>query len=260
MKVKMPFFNGIMVANLVDENEQSSEIKCIFCGNPLRKSEMVRYRGSIACRECAEKQRDAAILNSTTFYYLAAIGCLVALINFIYFTFHGLVFLPLSGPSYVQPLVPYFLAMTVALILISFGLFAISRENLPFAGIIGVLVSLLAAAMSAISLHDFVTNGLTYILDSVTYTKTLNYYSTTLATYSLFCLIAGIVILLHITDYKTENTSIVSASFFLISAFVAMTTWTWIYAGFIHAFTYAVTFAFFITREKKSGQYPIESL
>ena len=226
------------------------EIKCIFCKRDLQKHEMVRYRGAISCGDCAEKQKQGSKRTSKPFYYLAGIGCLIGILNFIYFTFHGLIFLPGNTTSYIQPLVPYFAGMSITLGLISFGFYMITRDNLRIAGIIGMLTALLGASTSALALFDFVTTGPYYVLESITYTKTLNYYPTTVATYSLFGLVAAIVILLHMTDFKTENVSVASAAFFFISAAIVMTTSTLIIAVFIHAFTYALTFVFFITRER----------
>ena len=242
------------------EEETSIETKCIFCDKILQKHEMVRYRRAISCIDCAVKQKNASNITMTPFYYFAGLGCLIGLTNFIYFTFHGLIFMPSNITSYVQPLVPYFAGMTTTLILISFGLYAISHDNLRIAGVIGMLTSLLAAATSALALFDYITTGPTYINEVVTYTKTLNYYPTTLATYSLLGLVAGIVILLHIADYKTENASIASAAFFFLSAFISMTTWTWIYAGFVHAFTYALAFVFFVTRKQPTEVESIQPL
>jgi hypothetical protein len=123
-----------------------------------------------------------------------------------------------------------------------------------------MLTALLAASMSAIAGIDFITTGPYYVYNSITYTKTLNYYPTTLATYSLFALVAAISILLHLSVIKEENISIASAGLFLISATVAMTSWTWIIAGFVHAVTYAVTFGFFVTRKRRFEEEPIMPL
>ena len=249
-----------MVGHLQQEKENDIEIKCIFCERDLLKHEMIRYRGAISCRDCAEKQKHGSKLTSKPFYYLAGIGCLIGIVNFVYFTFHGLILLPGNETSYIQPLVPYFTGMTITLSVISFGLYMITRDNLRIAGIIGMLTALLAASTSALALFDFTTTGPYYVLESITYTKTLNYYPTTLAIYSLFGLVAGIVILMHMTDFKTENVSIASAAFFFSSAGIVMTTWTWYLAGLIHAFTYALTFAFFITRERRFEEESIQPL
>ncbi|TFG98272.1 hypothetical protein E4H12_06585 [Candidatus Thorarchaeota archaeon] len=242
------------------EVDNHIEIKCIFCERDLQKHEMIRYRGAISCMDCAEKQKQGSKLTSKPFFYLAGIGCLIGIVNFIYFTFHGLIFLPGNETSYIQPLASYFAGMTITLGLISFGLYMITRENLRIAGIIGMLTALLAASTTALALFDFATMGPYFVLDSITYTKTLNYYPTTLATYSLFGLVAAIVILLHMSDFKTENVSIASASFFLLSASIVMTTWTWYLVGLIHAFTYVLTFAFFVTRERPFEEEPIQLL
>lgn len=249
-----------MVGNLQKEEDNHVEIKCIFCERDLQKHEMIRYRGAISCRDCAEKQKKVSKLTSTPFFYLAGIGCLIGIVNFVYFTFHGLIYLPGNMTSYIQPLTSYFAGMTMTLVLISFGLYMITRDNLRIAGFIGMLTALLAASTSALALFDFTAMGPYFVVESITYTKTLNYYPTALATYSLFALVAAIVILLHMTDFKTENVSIAAAGFFLISASVAMTAWTWYLAGLIHAFTYALTFAFFVTRERLIEEEPIQLL
>ena len=248
-----------MVDIVVENNNDNIVIKCIFCDKELESSEMVRFRGAISCRDCAEKQKKGSKLPSTPFFYLAGIGCLIGIVNFVYFTFHGLIYLPGNVTSYIHPLTSYFAGMTMTLVLISFGLYMITRDNLRIAGFIGMLTALLAASTSALALFDFTAMGPYFVVESITYTKTLNYYPTALTTYSLFALVAAIVILLHMTDFKTENVSIASAGFFFISASVAMTAWTWYLAGLIHAFTYALTFAFFVTRERLIEEEPIQS-
>jgi hypothetical protein len=260
MYVKILSSFKIMVGNLHQDENNDVEIKCIFCERDLQKHEMVRYRGAISCGVCAEKQKRESKLTSKPFFYLAGIGCLIGIVNFIYFTFHGLILLPGNETSCIQPLVPYFAGMTITLSLISFGFYMITRDNLRIAGIIGMLTALIAALTSALALFDFVTTGPYYVVESITYTKTLNYYPNTLGTYTLFLLVAAIVILLHMADFKTENVSIASAALFLLSAGIVMTTSTWILAGLIHASAFALTFAFFVTRVKWFEEEAIQPL
>ncbi|MCJ7817534.1 MAG: hypothetical protein MUP60_01680, partial [Candidatus Thorarchaeota archaeon] len=112
---------------------------------------MIRYRGAISCMDCAQKQKQGSKLTSKPFFYLAGIGCLIGIVNFIYFTFHGLIFLLGNETSYIQPLA-IFAGMTITLCLISFGLYMITRDNLRIAGIIGMLTALLAASTTALAL------------------------------------------------------------------------------------------------------------
>ncbi len=245
---------------MTEDENNNVEIKCIFCEKELEQHEMVRYKGAISCRECAEKQEPISKLRSKPLFYLAGIGCLVGIVNFVYFTFHLLVFMPVEGIDYIQPLVPYLAAMTITLILVSFGLYAVNSMHLPKVGIISMLTALLMGSTYALALYDFVTDGPYYVIESITYTKTLTYYPNLLASYSLFAMIAAIGILLHMSNFKTENVSIASASFLLISAVMVMFPVQIVINGFIHAFTWAVTFVFFVTRKQIIEEEPIKPL
>jgi len=194
------------------------------------------------------------------FVYLAGIGCLIGMLTFLYFTLKGLLVTPIYQSSYIQPLDIFFGGMTAALVLISFGLYAINRVYLFPGSIIGMLTALVAAAVNASAMIDFVIDGPYFVLESGTYTKTLNYYPTALGTLSLVGLVAALAILLHMTNTKTEIISIVSAAFFLISATVVMSSWSWMIAGFIHAFTYALAFGFFASRERIIEEEAIQPL
>ncbi len=59
--------------------EDSPSVKCIFCGRPLTRDEMVRYRGAIACRECADaaKSEQESYANPA-FFIVGGIGALIA--------------------------------------------------------------------------------------------------------------------------------------------------------------------------------------
>ena len=245
---------------MVDTDNKDTEIKCIFCEKNLERSEMVRYRGAISCRECAEKQEPSSNPIIRPFVYLAAFGCLIGMLNFIYFTFHVLLFSQIDPATYIQPLVPFFGGMVVILVLIAMGLYAINRVHLYVASIIGMLTALLAAALSAWALYDFATAGPYFILETVTYTKTLNYYPTVLAFYSLFALVAALAILMHMTNIKTEYVSVVAAALFLISATMIMSNWTLIISGFLNVLTYAVAFGFFVTRRRVYEEDAIQHL
>lgn len=245
---------------MTDDENNNVEIKCIFCEKELEQNEMVRYKGVISCRECAEKQKPLSNMMSKPFLYLAGIGCLVGMVNFLYFTIHGYLFAHIYGSAYIQPLVPYFTGMIIALVLISPGLYVINRVHLHVAGIIGMLAALAAASTSALALIDFVTTGPYFIVESITYTKTLTFYPDAIATYTIFGFVAGLSILLHMANIKTENIPLASAALFLLSSALVMTSWTLLYASFIHILTYAVTFVFFVTRKQIFEEEPIKPL
>jgi len=247
--------------NNVTKNENNDfDVKCIFCARELEQHEMVRFKGAISCRECAEKQKPLSNPLTKPFLYLAGVGCLVGMVTFLYFTIHGYLYAHISGSAYIQPLVPYYTGMTITLVLFSLGLYAINRVHLHVAGIIGMLTALLASVISALSLIDFVTTGPYYIVESITYTKAITYYPNAIAAYTIFGLVAGLSILLHMANIKTENIPIASAGLFLLSAALVMTSWTLLYASLIHVLAFAVTFVFFVTRKQIVEEEPIKPL
>jgi hypothetical protein len=251
---------GKMVDNLAEGSDDVLEIKCNFCGRKLERSEMVRYRGAISCRKCAEEMESKSKPVIKPFIYVAGIGCLVGMVTFIYFTLDVLLYSQISPESYIQPLVPFFTGLTIAMVLVSFGLYAINRVELYQASIISVLVGILTAIPSVIALFDFLTTGPYYVIEEITYTKTLNYYPTVIAAYSLFAIVTALAILLHLTNTKTEIVSIASAALFLVSASVVMSNWTWIIAGFLNTLTYAVAFGFFVSRRVTYDEELIQPL
>ncbi len=245
---------------MTEDESNDIDVKCIFCGKELEQHEMVRFRGAITCRECAEKQKPLSNPTTKPFLYLAGVGCLVGMVNFLYFTIHGYLFAHSSGSAYIQPLVAYYAGMTITLVLFSLGLYAINRIHLKIAAVIGMLTALFASAISALSLIDLVTTGPYYIVESITYTRDITYYPNVIAAYSLFGLVAGLSILLHMANIKTENIPLASAGLFLISAALVMTSWAVLYASFIHVLAYAVTFVFFVTRKQIFEEEPIKPL
>ncbi|TFG31618.1 hypothetical protein EU528_05750 [Candidatus Thorarchaeota archaeon] len=242
---------------MAGNDDNDIEVKCIFCEKDLDRSEIVRYRGAISCRECADKQKPTSSPMMKPFVYLAGIGCLIGMLNFLLFALHGLLY---ASINYIQPLGAFFAGMVVTLVTISFGLYAINQVNFHIASIIGMLTALLTAIFSALAAIDFVANGPYFVIEEITYTKTLNYYPTALATISLFCIVAAISILMHISNTKTENVSLASAGMLFVSAGVAMSSWTWLVAGFITAITFALTFAFFVSRKRIFQEEDIQPL
>ncbi|MCK4567060.1 MAG: hypothetical protein KAU48_07100 [Candidatus Thorarchaeota archaeon] len=245
---------------MTEDENNDIDVKCVFCGKELEQHEMVRFRGAISCRECAEKQKPLSNPIAKPFLYLAGVGCLVGMVNFLYFTIHGYLLTPIYLSAYIQPLVPYYTGMIITLVLFSLGLYYINRIHLHVASIIGMLTALIAASISALALIDFVTTGPYYIVESITYTKMITYYPNAIAAYSIFGFVAGLSILLHMANIKTENIPLASAGLFLLSAALVMTSWTLLYASFIHVLAYAVTFVFFVTRKPIFEEEPIKPL
>ena len=124
-------FNCKIVVDTMTEDENNTvEIKCIFCEKELEQHEMVRFKGAISCRECAEKQKPLSNPIAKPFLYLAGVGCLVGMVNFLYFTIHGYLLTPIYLSAYIQPLVPYYSGMIITLVLFSLGLYYINRIHL----------------------------------------------------------------------------------------------------------------------------------
>lgn len=249
-----------MVNVVVERKIDETEVKCIFCGKVLDRSEMVRYRGAISCRECAAEQESKPKPILRPFFYIAAIGSLVGMLTFIYFTFHVLRFAIIYPTSYIQPLVPFFGGMTVSTALISLGLFAINRVHLFAASIVSVVIGAIATISSALAVYDFITAGPYYIIETVTYTKTISYYPTAIATYSLFAIVAALAILLHMANIRTEYLSIASAGLLLLSSAIVISIYTSIVAGMLNTLVFAVLFVFFMTRRRVYEEDPIQPL
>jgi hypothetical protein len=243
---------------VIENNKENTEIKCIFCGKELNRSEMVRFRGAISCRDCAEKQKTDSNLIVRPFVYLAGIGCLIGMLTFIYFTLHITLYSQAFPTSYIQPLGPFLAGMILTQVFVSFGLYAINRIQLYQASIIGTLTGFLAAVSSAIALFDFITAGPYFTVNESVFTKTLDYYPTVMVTYILFVIVTALAILLHMANTKTEYVSIISAALFLLSTLIVMSIW--ILAGFLNIVAYAVAFGFFVSRKQDYEELPIQPL
>jgi hypothetical protein len=171
----------IVVNIVVENNSNDLVIKCSFCDRELERSEMVRYRGAISCRDCAEKQEPVSNPILRPFVYFAGIGCLIGMLNFIFFTGNYTLYALVYPASYIQPLGPFFAGLTVTVILLAVGLYAINRVYFYIGSLISVLFGILAAASSAFALYDFIVAGPYYEIEGTIHTKTIGYYPTALA-------------------------------------------------------------------------------
>ena len=246
---------------VVERSNTEFEVNCIFCGKDLGPSdEKVRYRGAISCVECANKQKGSAEPVLRPFYYLAGIGCIVGMLTFAYFTAHVFLFSNIDPESYIQPLVPFYGGLTITVALLSLGLYAINRVHLFIASIVGVLVSIYTSVISGLAVYDVVVNGPYFVIEEITFTKTVNYYSSAIGAYSLFAFVIALAILLHMTNIKTEIVSIAAAALFLLATTIAMSIFTWLIAGFINILVYLVAFVFFVTRRRIYEEAAIQPL
>ena len=180
------------------------------------------------------------------------------MLNFIYFTGHYALYALLYPASYIQPLAPFLAGLAVTVILLTLGLYAINRVHFFIGSIVSVLFGLLAAASSVFALYDFIVAGPYYVIEGTILTKTVGYYPTALALYSMFAIITALAILLHMANTKTEYVSIASAGLFLLSASILMPIW--IVSGFLNVLAYSVAFGFFVSRKKMYEEEPIQPL
>lgn len=245
--------------NTVVENDDNDvEIKCIFCGKDLDdRREMVRFRGAIACKECAEKQEPTSSSAMKPFVYLAGIGSFIGMLTFMLFTLRGLLFASLD---YIEPVDLFFTGMMTTFVAIAFGLYAINRIHFHIASIIGMVTALIAAIFSGLAVLDFVTNGPYFVVEEITYTKTIYYYPATLPTFTIFFVVVALSILMHMTNTKTEYVSIASAGMMFVSAGMALFSWGWFLPGFVTAFAFALTFVFFVSRKRIFEEEDIQPL
>lgn len=97
------------------QQEKKTVVRCTFCGEPLKRDDMVRYRGAVACRQCAEdakKQQER--FTSPVFFTVGGIGALIAGAGSIGYILSRLLPLP-------QWVVSGFTLVSVGLALISLG-------------------------------------------------------------------------------------------------------------------------------------------
>lgn len=182
------------------------------------------------------------------------------MLTFIYFTSNVFYFSTIHPESYVEPLVPFFGGMTITIVLITLGLYAINRVYFIAGSIACVIFGFFAAVSNALAVYDFIITGPYFVRGSTTYTKNIGYYPTALVTYSLFAIVAALAILLYIANTRTENISLVSAGLLILSSFIAMSNFMWIVAGPLNVVAFAVLFGFFVTRRRVYEEYPIQPL
>lgn len=251
---------GIAVNIVVESNNEDIKVKCIFCQKELDRSEMVRFRGAISCRECAKKQKPSSNPILKPFFYLAGFGCLIGMVTSIYFSFHVHFFANINPESYIQPIVELFGGMAVTIALMSLGLYAINRLHLFAASIVGLLMGTITAICNALAVYDFVVDGPYYVTETGIHTKTISYYPIPIVLISLFAIIAASSILLHMTNIRTEYVSLIAAGLLLFSSILVIPIMSWIVTGTLNALVYAAVFIFFMTRRRIYAEADIQSL
>lgn len=242
------------------DSEKSTILTCTFCGKELSKDEMVRYRGALACRDCALAQKPIEDFNERPFFLLAAIGTLVGLFVVIISAIEALTFVPMQFDFYIPHMAFYFGGMAIALLLQSFGVYALNRAEIHSVAIITALATIIASIAQAVALLDLVMNGPYYIFESITYTKGFMYYSYTTVSYSLFTIAVGLAILFEFTRAKLDNTSIAAGGLYLMGGSLGAFGYLWPPLGFLHILMYIVAFLFFFTRKDIVEEEPIETL
>jgi hypothetical protein len=241
-------------------NETSSILTCTFCGKDLSKDEIVRYRGALSCKTCAQAQEPVKDFNERPFFLLAALGTLIGLFVVTVSVIDALSFYPMQFDFYVPQLGFYFSGIFFALILQGFGVYALNRTDLHSVAIITSLATVIAAVAQIVAIWDLATNGPYYVFNSVTYTKGFVYYSYATAAYTLFAIAVGLGILFMLTKTKLENTSIAAGGLYLVGGSLGVFGFLWPPFGFLHILMYAVAFVFFFTRKEIVEKEPIETL
>ncbi|MHA1768309.1 MAG: hypothetical protein ACTSV3_00450 [Candidatus Thorarchaeota archaeon] len=229
------------------EGDQESILKCVFCGKRISADEAVRYRGALACRECALAQEKTKQFNERPYSILAGIGCVIVIPTILLMTMHGLMYAP--TPGYVPPLMIFLGGFAISLPLQAAGLFALNRVELPRVAIITVIVALLTTVSMALAVYDLAANGPTYVVESIVYVKQLTYYSDTMGLYILFCLVAAIGVLLGYSRTRMDNPAIAAGGGYLIASGINIFHPVLPTVGFVHVAIYAILFVFFMTRE-----------
>lgn len=242
------------------EGEKEKIAKCIFCGKELEKSEIVRYKGALSCRSCAESQEPVHDLREGPLFKLAGIGSLIGLFVVMYAMVHLLRFVPLYAEDYVPPLEIYFTGMIICVGLQSLGFFALNKTYNQAAAIIVSVLGILTVITYTYGLLDIVGNGYYYVVDEFTFVKSYTYYPAIYTTYSLFTLAAGLAVLLFVSNTRTENISMLCAVLYLVIGSVGAFGYISPPVGFIHILLYAAAFGFFVTRKEILEEEPVKTI
>lgn len=230
------------------DSEQETTLKCIFCGKELEKHEIIRYKGALACRDCAHEKGPTKQFNERPFYIIAGLGCIIPIPAILYTVMHGLMFAPLPG-LYSPPLAVYFGAFVISIPLQALGLFALNKTELPRVAILTTVIAIVLTIIQAQALYDFVVLGPTYLGESVILAKDFVYYSLAMVTYTLFMVTAGGAILFGLGRTRLDNPAIAAAGMYILGSGTNLFHQLIPAVGFVHVFIYAVAFVFFMTRE-----------
>lgn len=230
------------------EGEKDTTVKCVFCGKELDKDTMVRYRGALACRNCAKEKGPTRQFNERPFYILAAIGCIVAIPTILYTVMHGLILGPLPG-TYSPPMAVYFGGFVISIPFQALGFLALNKTELPKVAILTTILSLGLMAIQAWSLYDFVVNGPTYLVETTVHPKDFTYYSLATVTYTLFMATAAGAILIGYGRTNLNNPAVAAGGMYLLGSGTNLFIQILPTVGFFHVFIYAVAFVFFMTRQ-----------
>jgi hypothetical protein len=240
------------------EPEKESTVKCVFCGKQLEKSEIVRYRGAISCRDCAKEHGPTKQFNERPFYIIAGLGCIIPIPAILYMVIHGLMFAPLPGP-YAPPLTIYFTALIISIPMQAVGLYALNWVELPRAAILTTVLSFVIMLIQTASLYDFIL-GPTYVVESIAFPKDYLYYSLATTTYTFFMATAGVAILLGLGRTRLDNPAAAAAAMYILGSGTNLFQQILPTVGFVHVFIYAVAFVFFMTREDVNEPESISSV
>jgi hypothetical protein len=242
------------------ETARQSSLKCVFCGKEINPEAAVRYRGALACPECAASHREVKQFNETPFYYAASIGCLVGLVNVLYAMMHALQYAWLGPTIYQPPLELYIALFTISVPLQALGLYALHRLELHKVGTVALLVGLITTLTLVVALFDLITTGPAYTLNETLFFKSFNYYASASALYALFMLVAGLEIILYIGRTKIENWTLAAAAMYLVGGGTAPFSYVVPPFGIVHSITYALAFIYFFTRRRSIVPEPIETV
>ena len=226
----------------------------------MSKSEIVRYRGALSCRDCAQAQEPIKQFNGRPFFLLAAIGTLVGLFVVTVTAVQALSFVPMQIDLYFPHMTFYFGGMAIALVLQGLGVYALNRSHIYALGIIGALTAFVSAIAQVIAIWDLVANGPYYMIGTNTFTKGFGYYSYSAVTYTLFSLAVGLGILLLIGRTNLDKTSLVAGAMYLVGGSLGAYGFLWPPMGFLHILMYAAAFMFFYTWKDIIEQKPVETL
>ncbi|MFX0108871.1 MAG: hypothetical protein ACFE7R_11340, partial [Candidatus Hodarchaeota archaeon] len=87
----------------MEQTLDSEGVRCVFCGERYQPSELVRYRGALACHTCAGKAKGEELNRQrlvNEWFYLGAVGSALGIIVFSFASVSAILFRLMRADMY----------------------------------------------------------------------------------------------------------------------------------------------------------------